>query len=252
MAEISQREIDARCAPVVAHVIARGAWQAGQRVRDVGTGTGVVAAQAASRVGVQGHVVAVDLSPEMLAAAQQRFMAHNLRQIIVREGRAEDIPGDDQAFDVVLASLSLMYLLDRAAAARELARVLRPGGRVVAAVWAGADECDIVLFQQTAGQCAGPPPVPGVGPGSLADARSFFTLLADHGISAYVERETLGFAFADFPSAWDAFAGVTTAHLAPERQQEAKNAVKAAMYPNEEGPRHFRNVTQCILGSRDR
>jgi ubiquinone/menaquinone biosynthesis C-methylase UbiE len=134
MAEISQREIDARCAPVVEHVIARGALQAGQRVRDVGTGTGVVAAQAASRVGVQGHVVAVDLSPALLAAAQQRCMAPNLRQIIVREGRAEAIPVADQAFDVVLASLSVMYVLDRAAAARELARVLRPGGRVVAAV----------------------------------------------------------------------------------------------------------------------
>jgi hypothetical protein len=110
----------------------------------------------------------------------------------------------------------------------------------------------MVRLQQTAGQCAGPPPVPGVGPGSLADARPFFTLLADHGMTAYVERETLGFACADLTSAWDAFAGVTTAHRAPERQQDAKNAVKATMYPNGEGPRHFRNVTQCIMSSRDR
>jgi hypothetical protein len=94
--------------------------------------------------------------------------------------------------------------------------------------------------------------MPGVGPGSLADSSPFLTLLADHGITAYVERETLGFEFADFTSAWDALAGVTTAHLAPERQQEAKNAVKAAMYPDGEGPRHFRNVTQFIMGSRDR
>jgi ubiquinone/menaquinone biosynthesis C-methylase UbiE len=47
MADIYQREIDARFAPVVEHVIARGALQAGQSVLDVGTGTGVVAAQAA-------------------------------------------------------------------------------------------------------------------------------------------------------------------------------------------------------------
>jgi SAM-dependent methyltransferase len=252
IADIYQREIDSRFAPVVEHVIARSTLQAGQSVLDLGTGTGVIAAQAASLVGLQGHVVAVDLSPDMLAAAQQRFTAQNITQIIVREGRAEDIPAEDHAFDVVLASPSFMYLLDRAAAARELARVLRPGGRLVAAVWAGADECDIVLFQQTAGQFAGTPPVSGVGPGSLADPSPFLTLLADNGITAYVERETLGFEFADFTSAWDALAGVTTAHLVPERQQEAKNAVRAAMYPDGEGPRHFRNVTQFIMGSRDR
>jgi hypothetical protein len=43
-------------------------------------------------------------------------------------------------------------------------------------------------------------------------------------------------------------AGVTTAHLTPERQQEAKEAVMAAMYPQGDDPRHFRNTTQFILG----
>ena len=54
--------------------------------------------------------------------------------------------------DVLLASLSLMYAIDRAATARECARVLRPGGRFVAAVWAGPEQCDIVRFQALAGQ----------------------------------------------------------------------------------------------------
>ena len=66
-----------------------------------------------------------------------------------------------------------MYVIDRAAAARELARVLRPQGRLVAAAWAEPEACDIVLFQQTAGLFAGPPPVPGVGPGALADPTPF-------------------------------------------------------------------------------
>jgi SAM-dependent methyltransferase len=141
-----------------------------------------------------------------------------------------------------------MYVLDRAAAAREIARVLRPQGRLVAAVWAGPEQCDIVLFQQTAGRFAGPPPIPGVGPGALADPTLFLQQLAAVGLEARVEQETLGFAFDTFAAAWEALAGVTTAHLTPERQQEAKEAVIAAMYPQGDGPRHFRNTTQFILG----
>jgi hypothetical protein len=65
-----------------------------------------------------------------------------------------------------------------------------------------------------------------------------------------VETETLGFDFPNFASAWDALAGVTTAQLPEERRQEAKNAVKAAMYPNGDGPRRFLNVTQFVVGRR--
>jgi hypothetical protein len=72
--------------------------------------------------------------------------------------------------------------------------------------------------------------------------------LAAVGIEARVERETLGFDFDTFAAAWDALAGVTTAHLPSERQQEAQAAVMAAMYPDGDSPRHFRNTTQFILG----
>ncbi len=248
ISDVYLREIDRRFAPVVDNVIARAQLKAGQHVLDLGTGTGAVAERAAQLVGPTGHIVGVDLSPDMLRLAQRRVTARGLTKITLGEGRAESLPIEDRAFDVVLASLSLMYVIDRAAAARELARVLRPQGRLVAAVWGGPDVCDIVLFQQTAGRFAGPPPVPGVGPGALADPSPFVRQLAAVGIEARVERETLGFDFETFSSAWDALASVTTAHLAPERQKEAKAAVLATMYPRGDGPRHFRNVTQFILG----
>ena len=174
ISEIYLREIDLRFVPVVDVVMTRAALSPGERVLDLGTGTGAVAERAAEVVGPGGHVVGLDISLQMLASARARVVARGWTHVTLQEGRAEAIPADDSSFDVVLASLSLMYVIDREAAAREIARVLRPNGRLVAAVWAGPDECDIVRFQQTAGSFAGPPPVPGVGPGALADPHIFF------------------------------------------------------------------------------
>jgi SAM-dependent methyltransferase len=248
--EIYWHEVDRRFAPVVEQVITRAALQPGQHVLDLGTGTGSVALQAASLIGPCGEVLGVDISPEMLAVAHQRATAVGLTNVRFREGRAETIPAEEGHFHVVLASLSLMYAIDRAAAAREIARVLRPGGRFVAAVWAGPEQCDIVLFQQTAGRFAPLPPVPGVGPGALADPTPFLQQLADADMEAHVETETLGFGFDNLISAWTVLAGVTTAQLPPERQQEAQAAVRATMWPQGEGPRYFRNLTQFIVGQR--
>jgi len=102
--------------------------------------------------------------------------------------------------------------------------------------------------QQTAGQFAPPPPVPGVGPGALADPHPFLEELARAGIDARVETELLGFDFDDFASAWNALAGVTTAMLPQERQREAKAAVRAVIWPNPSELRHFSNKTQFSSG----
>src|SRR5882757_7830767 len=142
ISDIYVQEIDERFAPVVEAVIARAVLAPGENVLDLGTGTGAVALRAAALVGPRGHVAAVDISPEMLALAKQRADALGLDNVTLLEGSAERIPADDDAFDVVLASLSLMYVIDRDAAAREIVRVLRRGGRLVAAVWAGPEQCD--------------------------------------------------------------------------------------------------------------
>jgi hypothetical protein len=88
-----------------------------------------------------------------------------------------------------------------------------------------------------------------VGPGALANPSGFLAELEAAGISALVESETTRFAFEDFSSAWDVLAGVTTAQLPPERQNEAKAAVRAKLWPEGDGPRHFRNLTQFIVGT---
>jgi SAM-dependent methyltransferase len=248
ISDIYLREIDRRFEPVVEALLHRANLCAGERVLDLGTGTGSVIQRAAPAIAPTGSLVGVDISPQMLALAHRKIAALGFRNVTLLEGRAEAIPADDGAFDVVLACLSMMYVVDRAAAARQIARVLRPGGRFVAAVWAGPEQCDIVLFQETAGRFAGPAPVPGVGPGALTDATPFLEQLRIAGVHAYVESEMLGFDFSDFTAAWDTLAGVTTAQLLIERKQEAKEAVMAAMYAKGDGPRHFRNVTQFIVG----
>ncbi len=250
MAGIYQQEIDTRFGPVIEHLLSRANLRPGETVLDLGTGTGSVAIAAATKLGPDGRIIAVDISPEMLDKARARVQVLSLPIVEFAEGRAEAIPAEDDSLDAVLASLSLMYVIDRASAAREISRVLRPGGRFIASVWAGPEETDIVQFQQTAGSYAPTPPVKGVGPGALADPNPFLSQLEAAGLEARCEKETTNFWFANFRDAWDALAGVTTAALEPEIQEQAKAAVRELMWSDAGSPREFRNVTQYIAAEK--
>lgn len=102
----------------------------GDRVLDVGCGTGIVAREASSRAGEGGMVAGVDPNPGMLAVAR-RFAP----SVEWREGTAESIPFPDGTFDVVLSQFSLMFFQDQGHAMEEMLRVLRPGGKVAVVVW---------------------------------------------------------------------------------------------------------------------
>ena len=250
MARVYRDEIDARFIPVVDRVLDLAGLQPGEAALDLGTGTGSVALAAAARVGAGGRVTAVDISKEMLACARARAEALSISNVEFAEGRGEAIPAPDQSYDAVLASLSLMYVIDRAAAAREIARVLRPGGRLVAAVWAGPEQADIVLLQQTAASFAPSPPVAGVGPGALADPAPFLQQLSEAGLEARAETQVTGFRFADLDSAWNALAGVTISAMDASIQDRARAAVRERMWRTGDGPRDFRNQTHFIIGKR--
>ncbi len=103
--------------------------RAGERVLDVATGTGLVATELLSRSACT--VVGLDQSPEMLAAARARFAAAGVgARIELVEGEAERLPFADASFDALTFTYLLRYVDDPAATVRELARVLRPGGRI--------------------------------------------------------------------------------------------------------------------------
>ena len=102
----------------------------GERVLDVGCGTGVVARQAAPLVGAAGRVAGLDITPGMLAVARAVSERQGLG-IEWHEGRAEALPFADGSFDLVVSQFALMFFTDRRTALSEMRRVLsEDGGRV--------------------------------------------------------------------------------------------------------------------------
>ena len=103
---------------------------AGERIFDVATGTGMVAAELLARADCT--VVGLDQSAEMLAGARARFAAspEEGTRIELIEGQAEQLPFADDTFDALTFTYLLRYVDDPPATMRELARVVRPGGRV--------------------------------------------------------------------------------------------------------------------------
>jgi demethylmenaquinone methyltransferase/2-methoxy-6-polyprenyl-1,4-benzoquinol methylase len=99
--------------------------QPGQRILDVATGTGMVAAELLARADCT--VVGLDQSAEMLGAARARFAGARVELI---EGQAESLPFADESFDALTFTYVLRYVEDPQATLQELARVVRPGGRV--------------------------------------------------------------------------------------------------------------------------
>jgi demethylmenaquinone methyltransferase/2-methoxy-6-polyprenyl-1,4-benzoquinol methylase len=103
----------------------------GDEVLDVATGTAAVAIELARRTGCR--VVGLDQSVEMLAAGRQRVETAGLAdRIQLVEGSAEQLPFEDGSFDALTFTYLLRYVEEPEAALRELARVVRPGGRVAA------------------------------------------------------------------------------------------------------------------------
>jgi demethylmenaquinone methyltransferase/2-methoxy-6-polyprenyl-1,4-benzoquinol methylase len=107
-------------------LVAAVAPSAADRVLDVATGTGMVAARLRSSSGCA--VVGIDQSAQMLAAAAGRFARDAHVELVT--GEAERLPFGDAEFDALTFTYLLRYVDDPAATMRELARVVKPGGRI--------------------------------------------------------------------------------------------------------------------------
>ncbi len=102
----------------------------GERVVDVGSGAGVDCIVAARAVGPEGRVIGIDMTPAMLDRARAAAADSGLPNLEFREGLAESLPVQDGWADVVISNGVINLVADKVGAYREIARVLRPGGRV--------------------------------------------------------------------------------------------------------------------------
>jgi arsenite methyltransferase len=106
------------------------ALEPGETVLDLGSGAGIDALLAAHAVGPSGHVIGVDMTPEMLARARASAAAAGFARVEFRQGRLEELPVADASVDAVTSNCVINLVPDKAVVFREIYRVLRPGGRL--------------------------------------------------------------------------------------------------------------------------
>lgn len=107
-----------------------GQIRSGERVVDVGCGAGMDSLIAARMTGPEGQVIGVDMTPAMLQKARQAAAESNVENVEFREGYGEALPVAAGWADVVISNGVLNLMPDKGAALQEMARVLKPGGRL--------------------------------------------------------------------------------------------------------------------------
>jgi SAM-dependent methyltransferase len=145
-------KIAALTVPVSEHLVDHVGVSPTDRVLDVATGTGHVALAAARR---SAESVGIDYVPGLLEIARRRAEAEDL-VVELTYADAEHLPHEDASFDVVLSAIGVMFAADHDAAARELVRVTRPGGRIGLASWTPEGFVGGIL--RTVGAHVSPPP----------------------------------------------------------------------------------------------
>ena len=140
-AEYYQKYWQKQLKPAQDKILQMANLRPGERVLDLACGTGLVTLQAAASVGRRGRTVGTDISEMMVQKAAHLAEQAGYTQASFLRMDAEKICFNDAAFDVAFCALGLMYLADPLQALREMHRVLRPGGRAVAAVWGQRSKC---------------------------------------------------------------------------------------------------------------
>ena len=122
---------DAYCG--VGNPFSLGAIEPGMAVLDIGSGAGVDTLVAALVVGPGGKAVGIDITPEMVARARANLELMKLTHVAFHQGSAEQLGFPSGGFDAVISNGALNLVVDKEMASAEIFRVLKPGGRLMAA-----------------------------------------------------------------------------------------------------------------------
>jgi arsenite methyltransferase len=117
----------------VGNPFALGSIKKGEKILDIGCGSGVDTILAAMMVGPTGSVTGIDMVPEMLTRARQNLRGMGLNNVEFKEASGEEIPAPDNSLDVVISNGVFNLIPDKGKAVSEVFRVLKPDGRLLMA-----------------------------------------------------------------------------------------------------------------------
>jgi SAM-dependent methyltransferase len=121
-------------------LLARSAVAPGERVLEIGCGTGAATVPFAELVGERGHIVGVDISEPMLAEARKRIAESGLRNVTLLQADAQTYRFEPESFDLTTSRFGVMFFADPTAAFSNLRPALRRGGRLCFACWAALED----------------------------------------------------------------------------------------------------------------